>query len=77
MEKHQDGDVQVVRRWGRSGYYVEVWTSCSHGWSHVEWCLTRWGARRVARKAHQRATGQTIDQVVWTLTTVSSDGVKR
>lgn len=76
MEQNQAGDIQVVRKWGRSGYYVEVWDPAT-GWSHVEWCLTKRGARRVARKAHKRATDQTVDQVVWTLTTVSSDGGER
>lgn len=66
-----EGDVRVVRKVGSMGYTVEVWTRGD--WRHVEWCLTLRGAKRVARRASDRATGKRRDRVVWRLP-VSSGG---
>lgn len=66
-----EGDARVIRKVGSIGYDVEVWIQGD--WRHIEWCLTLRGAKRVARRASDRATGKRKDRVVWRLPVGSGD----
>lgn len=60
-----EGDARVVRKVGSMGYTVEVWARGD--WRYVEWCVTLRGAKRMARRASDRATGKRNHRVVWRL----------